>query len=169
MEEFLTEVATLRLEEVIARDSGVSLDKMKAESVSNISYHAGLAIMELFQIRDSVKIPKRAQKRILESMLGIVGWSGAIAVSLGYSLMGVEDIEEFAKDFESEICHDGILACLSIQTAVAELANLLYAEDGAEPTEEEVVQSVAELLALACIVSNRVGCSFTDLVTGSFK
>lgn len=165
-EEYLAELADKKLEEVILRDGGIVQDKFKAEALCEISLNAACVSHELFKCRDKASLPARNKARTLVFLTAIAQWASALYASYGHELMVMDEIQDYADELDDDLQHDGILACFYIQSAVKDLSDSMFAED--EPVEDEIAQPVAEILALVCALSTRVGATFEDVVTSSY-
>lgn len=167
-EEYLSELATIRLGELITRDGGVVPDRLKSEALCEISFEAAAISKEMFKARDRAKPTAKARVKILHSLLEITKWASTIYASYGHELMPIAELEDYAEDLDDDLKHYGILACFYIQSAIKELSDAMFCEQE-EPNEDELGQPVAEILALTCAISNRLECSFEDLLTESFQ
>jgi hypothetical protein len=162
-EEYLTDLATARLESILVRDGCIAPDKLKAEALCQMSLHAAQISMEMFKHRDSAKVGAIATKRILSSLKRICEWSACLILSQSGEAPTVEDIEMLADDMDDDIRQDTILACMYIQGSLRDLSDVAFSE--VPPEDEEVIFPAEEILAYTLAIAGRVGRSFEDLVS----
>jgi hypothetical protein len=185
LEEHLLDLGIARIEDLATRDHGIQPDTLKAECLVEISFAAGVIAKEFRDSRHTGnKLGKKSRATVLRSAQSLATWASCLLLLSNVEVMTTQDVEEYAKEFELELQHDAILGCFTIQAAVGDLGRLFYMDAHAQldpstgeelvealdgsTIEANVIDAVAEVMALACIISSLAGNTFKDTLIGSF-
>lgn len=141
-------------------------DELVSKAILEISTDA-VAVMKVFyDNRNSDKFSDTRRKKVMSKLYNLAVQCGILMYLGDIESMSNEDIKDFAETFSMDVQQDGMLSCMSIQSAVANFSMSYFDEE--EIDYETYEQSMAEILAMVHVLAERVGHTFVDVLAKTY-
>lgn len=158
----LFKVQNKHMEKVLKSSTVLHADDLISRAIFEVSTTA-YEVIRMYQAQ-RVHDTKVDEKKIKELLMLSVEWITTLFYIIDLEPPEMEDVTDYADEFETEIAVDPILSSLNLQRTLAEFSLEYFCAEEPRKIAEDMDEYIGEMLASLELIARRVGTTLSNLI-----